>query len=129
MARTEVGSGRSRPIIQRTLPLPRRWPSASPTQIVGILSLVLFQISDDAPSLFPVAGQFKKAFEDARENNAKLAGAGSAASPPPATEDEPEETSEDEGEGEGEAEGNAPAPTETNVPDVKTGDSDDKGEE
>ena len=77
---------------------------------------------------FPVAGQFKKAFEDARENNAKLARAGSAASPPPATEDEPEETSEDEGEGEGEAEGNAPAPTETNVPDVKT-DSDNKGEE
>jgi hypothetical protein len=78
---------------------------------------------------FPVAGQFKKAFEDARENNAKLAGAGSAASPPPATEDEPEETSEDEGEGEGEAEGDAPAPTETDVPDVKTGDSVNKEEE
>jgi len=75
----------------------------------------------------PVAGQFKKAFEDARENNAKLAGAGSAA-----TEEKHEETAEDESEsdGEGEAEGNAPAPAETGVPGTETGDSEKKtGEE
>jgi Ran-binding protein 1 len=69
--------------------------------------------------LSPVAVQFKKAFEDARDNNAKLAGATSA--PPPYTpEEKHEETSEeeeeDEGEGEGEAKGNAPAPSETNPP-------------
>jgi len=78
---------------------------------------------------FPVAGQFKKAFEDARENNAKLAGVGSAASPPPVAEDKSEGSAEDEGEDEGEAEGNVPAPTETNAPGVEKGDSDKKGEE
>jgi Ran-binding protein 1 len=66
--------------------------------------------------LSPVAVQFKKAFEDAQENNAKLAGA-----PPPYTpEEKHEETSEsgaeDGGEGEDEAKGNAPAPSETNPP-------------
>jgi Ran-binding protein 1 len=62
---------------------------------------------------FPDAGQFKKAFEDARENNTKLSGTGSAASHPPATE-KPEETvedeEEDEDEDEDEPEGNAAAP-------------------
>ncbi|KAI9508659.1 ran/spi1 binding protein [Russula earlei] len=74
------------------------------------------------------AGQFKKAFEDARENNAKLAGTAAAASPPPVTEEKPEGT-ESEGEGEGEAEGNAPAPTETNAPAAETRDTDKTGEE
>jgi len=78
---------------------------------------------------FPVAGQFKKAFEDARENNAKLAGVGSAASPPPVAEDKSEGSIEDEDESEGEAEGNVPAPTETNAPDAETGDLEKKGEE
>lgn len=78
---------------------------------------------------FPVAGQFKKAFEDARENNAKLAGAASAASPPPVNEDKPEETTEDdEDKDEDEAEGNAPAPTETNAPGAEIGDSKKKEE-
>jgi hypothetical protein len=83
------------------------------------------------PTRVPDAGQFKKAFEDARENNAKLAGAGSAASPPRATEEKPEETAEDEDEsdGEDEAEGNVPAPTETNVPGTETGDSEKTGGE
>jgi hypothetical protein len=77
---------------------------------------------------FPVAAQFKKAFEDARENNAKLAGAGSAASAPPAAEDEPEETTEDDDKDEEETEGNAPAPTETNAPGAETGESEKKEE-
>jgi len=75
------------------------------------------------------AGQFKKAFEDARENNAKLAGVSSAASPPPVAEDKSEGSVEDEDESEGEAEGNVAAPTETNAPDAETGDSEKKGEE
>ena len=59
--------------------------------------------------LSPVAVQFKKAFEDARDNNAKLAGAPSA--PPPYTpEEKREETTESEGEDEDEAKGDAPAP-------------------
>ena len=83
------------------------------------------------PTCVPDAGQFKKAFEDARENNAKLAGAGSAASPPRATEEKPEETAEDEDEsdGEDEAEGNVPAPTATNVSGTETGDSEKTGGE
>lgn len=77
--------------------------------------------------LSPVAVQFKKAFEDARDNNAKLAGA-----PPPYTpEEKPEEASEsgDEGEGEGEVKGNAPAPSETNPPGGESQESEKKGEE
>lgn len=54
------------------------------------------------------AGQFKKAFEDAQENNTKLV------STTATTEDKPEETEESNDEGEGEA--NAPAPGETNPP-------------
>lgn len=64
--------------------------------------------------LSPVAVQFKKAFEDAQDNNAKLAGA-----PPPYTPEEKHEETSDSGtedEGEGEAKGNAPAPSETNPP-------------
>jgi hypothetical protein len=100
--------------------------------IVGILFVPHCSFTfSDVPTCVPVAGQFKKAFEDARENNAKLAGAGSAASPPRATE-KPEETAEDESEsdGEDEAEGNANAPAESDVPGTETGDSEKKtGEE
>lgn len=65
--------------------------------------------------LSPVAGQFKEAFEKARDNNEKLA----APAPPPYTpEEKHEETTEsgEVGEGDGEAKGNAPAPSETNPP-------------
>ena len=55
-----------------------------------------------------VAGQFKKAFEDARDNNIKLTNAGTAAA-----EDKLEETQESKDESE---EANAPAPGETNPP-------------
>jgi hypothetical protein len=57
--------------------------------------------------------QFKKAFEDARDNNAKLAGA-----PPPYTPEEKREesTESEEDEGEVEAKEDAPAPSETNPP-------------
>ncbi|KAH8982386.1 ran/spi1 binding protein [Lactarius akahatsu] len=55
------------------------------------------------------AGQFKKAFEDAQVNNAKLASASVAAA-----EEKSEETAESKDELEGEA--NAPAPGETNPP-------------
>ena len=78
---------------------------------------------------FPDAGQFKKEFEDARENNAKLAGVVPAASTPPAADDKSEGTAEDEGNDEGKAEGNPPAYTETNAPDAETGDSEKKEEE
>jgi len=61
------------------------------------------------------AAQFKKAFEDARDNNTKLASSATAAATPIA-EDKPEE-SKDEGEGEA----NAPAPGETNPPVVGAG--------
>jgi Ran-binding protein 1 len=81
--------------------------------------------------LFPVAVQFKKAFESAQDNNAKLAGA-----PPPYTpEEKREETTEsgaeneDEDEGEGEGEGNAPAPSETNPPAGESQESEKKDEE
>ncbi|KAI0248682.1 RanBP1 domain-containing protein [Lactifluus subvellereus] len=60
-----------------------------------------------------LAGQFKKAFEDARYNNAKLAGS-AASAPHAADEDKPEETTESESEDE--AEGNPPRATETNPP-------------
>jgi len=53
------------------------------------------------------AGQFKKAFEDARDNNMKLTNTAAA-------EDKLEETLESKDESEGEA--NAPAPGETNPP-------------
>jgi hypothetical protein len=75
----------------------------------------------------PVAAQFKKAFEDARENNIKLAGAATAASPPPATEEEPEETAQ--AEGDGDAEGGVPASTESDPPAAETRDSEKAGEE
>jgi Ran-binding protein 1 len=61
------------------------------------------------------AAQFKKAFEEARDNNAKLASSTAAAASPVA-EDKPEETAESKDESEGEA--NAPAPGETNPPAV-----------
>jgi len=60
------------------------------------------------------AAQFKKAFEDARGNNAKLASSTAAAT----SEDKPEETAESKDESEGEA--NAPAPGQTNPPAEKT---------
>ena len=77
----------------------------------------------------PVAVQFKKAFEDAQDNNAKLAGA-----PPPYTREEKrEETTdsgaEDEGEGEDEVKGNAPATSETNPPAGESQESEKKDEE
>ena len=56
-----------------------------------------------------VAGQFKKAFEDARDNNMKLTNTGTAAA-----EDKLEETQESKDESEGEA--NTPATGETNPP-------------
>jgi len=71
--------------------------------------------------------QFKKAFEDARDNNAKLTGA-----PPPYTPEEKlEETTEsgDEDEDEGEAEGDAAAPGETNAPAGEPQESEKKDEE
>lgn len=71
------------------------------------------------------AEQFKKAFEDARKNNAELAGASTAASHPPDAKEESEEAAEPEGE----AEGNAPAPTETNPPAAVTQASEKTGEE
>jgi hypothetical protein len=64
-----------------------------------------------------VAAQFKKAFEDARDNNAKLAGT----APATLVEDESEETAESKDEEEGEADGNAPEGTETNPPAEETG--------
>jgi len=77
--------------------------------------------------VFPDAAQFKKAFEDAQENNSKLSGTAVAASSPPAEEEKAEETSEDEGEGA--AEGDAPEPTETNSPATDTGDAEKTGGE
>lgn len=56
-----------------------------------------------------VAGQFKKAFEDARDNNAKLTNSATAAA-----EDRLEETLESNDENEGDA--NVPEPGETNPP-------------
>ncbi|SRR6266436_2613361 len=74
--------------------------------------------------LSPVAVQFKKAFEDARDNNAKLAGAPPPYSPKEKHEESAESGDEEQGEdrpaiqsfGTGEAKGNAPAPSETNPP-------------
>ncbi|KAN0126598.1 RanBP1 domain containing protein [Russula decolorans] len=74
-----------------------------------------------------IAVQFKKAFEDARDNNIKLAGA-----PPPYTpEEKREETTESgaEDEDEDEVKGNAPASGETNPPDGKSQESEKKDEE
>ncbi|KAF8506026.1 RanBP1 domain-containing protein [Russula emetica] len=72
-----------------------------------------------------LAAQFKKAFEDARDNNAKLAGA-----PPPYTpEEKREETTESGDEGEGEAKGNAPTLSETNPPAGEPQESEKKDEE
>jgi len=76
--------------------------------------------------LSPVAVQFKKAFEDAQDNNAKLAGA-----PPPYTPEEKREETTGSGaedEGEGEVEGNAPAPSETNPPAGESQESEKKEE-
>ncbi|KAH9960482.1 RanBP1 domain-containing protein [Russula dissimulans] len=67
------------------------------------------------------AALFKNAFEDARENNSKLAGTAAAASSPPA-EEKAEETAK------GVAEGNAPEPTETNPPAADTRDAEKAGE-
>jgi len=66
-----------------------------------------------------LAAQFKKAFEEARDNNVKLAGTASAT----LVEDEFEETAESNGEGEDEdeADGNAHEGTETNQPAAETG--------
>jgi len=81
--------------------------------------------------LSPVAVQFKKAFEDAQDNNAKLAGAPSPNTP----EEKREETTEsgaedeDEDEGEGEVKGNAPTPSETNPPAGESQESEKKDEE
>jgi len=74
-----------------------------------------------------IALQFKKAFEDAQDNNAKLAGA-----PPPYTREEKREETVDsgaEGEGEGEVKGNAPAPSETSPPAGESQESEKKDEE
>jgi Ran-binding protein 1 len=95
------------------------WSTAS-SMFIAILKLHL--------SL--VAAQFKNAFEDARGNNAKLAGA----PPPPYTPEEKHEVTaesedEDEDEDEGEAKGNAPAPSETNPPVGEPQESEKKGEE
>ncbi|KAF8484480.1 ran/spi1 binding protein [Russula ochroleuca] len=85
-----------------------------------------------------LAGQFKKAFEDARDNNATLTGAPSSTAPstapPPYTREENrEETAESESEGEDEdedeAKGNPPAPSETNPPAGTTEDSEKTGGE
>jgi Ran-binding protein 1 len=81
--------------------------------------------------LSPVALQFKKAFEDARDNNAKLAGAPSAP-PPYSPEDKHEETvesGEEDDESEDEAKGNAPVPSETNPPAGEPQESEKKDEE
>jgi len=56
-----------------------------------------------------LAEQFKKAFENAQDNNAKLAGVPSTAPPPYSEEEKHEETAESEDE----AEENAPASSET----------------
>jgi len=79
-----------------------------PTLIVRILCRCIPDTDEHSPD----AGQFKKAFEDARENNTKLASTTAATSA--AAEDKPEEVAESKDEGEGEA--NAPAPGETNPP-------------
>jgi Ran-binding protein 1 len=76
-----------------------------------------------------VAVQFKKAFEDAQDNNAKLAGA----PPPYSPEEKREETTgsgaEDEDEDEGEVKGNAPTSSETNPPAGESQESEKKDEE
>jgi hypothetical protein len=69
-----------------------------------------------------VAEQFKKAFEDARDNNINLASSASAA-PHPYVEDKAEEASGSEGE----EDGNAPLATETNPPAAKTGEDTREG--
>jgi hypothetical protein len=67
-------------------------------------------VSQSLTLLFsPVAEQFKKAFENAQDNNAKLAGVPSTAPPPYSEEEKHEETAESEDE----AEENAPASSET----------------
>jgi hypothetical protein len=83
------------------------------------------------PPFSPVAGQFKKAFEDARDNNAKLTGAPSTAPPPYTREEKREETADSDGEDEDEdeAKGNAPAPSETNPPAGAPQDSEKTGGE
>jgi len=75
-----------------------------------------------------IAVQFKKAFEDARDNNAKLAGAPPA--PPGTSEEKHEEAAESgsEGQGDSEAKGNAPASSETNPPAGEPQDSEGKEE-
>ncbi|KAH9981850.1 RanBP1 domain-containing protein [Russula compacta] len=72
------------------------------------------------------AEQFKKAFEDARKNNAELAGASTTASHPPVAKEKSEEAVEPEAEGEAE---NAPAPTETSPPTAVTQASEKTGGE
>jgi len=71
------------------------------------------------------AAQFKKAFEDARENNINLAHTAAAGSPPPA--EKPEETAESEDESEDAAQGNVPETTETNPPAGDTQDAEKTG--
>ena len=70
---------------------------------------VLRRYIPDTDGFSLVAAQFKKAFEDARENNSKLASAASASAL-----DKSEETVESKDEDEEDA--NAPEPGETNPP-------------
>lgn len=78
---------------------------------------ILRRCIPDTDEHSPDAAQFKKAFEDAQENNAKLAS--TTAATPPAAEDKSEESAESKDESGGEA--NAPAPGETNPPAAETG--------
>ena len=88
--------------------------------LLSVYPILMFHLSS-------VAVQFKKAFEDARDNNVKLAGA----PPPYAPEEKREETTESgaEDEGEGEVKGNAPASGETNPPAGESQESEKKDEE
>jgi hypothetical protein len=92
-------------------------------------SLSVFQSL--TPFFSPVAGQFKKAFEEAQINNNTLSGAPSTAPPPYSEEEKHEETadSEDEDEDEGKTEENAPAPSEANPPGEAPQDSEKTGGE
>jgi len=74
-----------------------------------------------------LAGQFKKAFEDAQDNNAKLAGAPSTAPPPYSEEEKHEETTDSEPEAEGKTEENASS--EANPPAEAPQDSEKTGGE
>lgn len=81
------------------------------------------------PFFSPVAGQFKKAFEEAQINNNTLSGAPSTAPPPYSEEEKHEETADSEDEAEGKTEENAPAPSEANPPGEVPQDSEKTGGE